>query len=118
MRLVWALNAAINWPFSTYQLYPFLKSFLGRYEYTYKQRGRLDLSRKIRRGQAVSVDVAQFDNNTPDFLVEAFFRAFADKVGLQWVRPSSLSYLSPILAPVTGYPEAVSYTHLTLPTKA
>lgn len=102
LRLVYALNAAINWPFSTYQLYPFMKQYMDRFDYAYKQRGRGDLTRKLNRGRAISVDVAQFDSNTPNFLVARFFEAFANRVGEEWSYPSAVSYTSVLTCPPSG----------------
>ena len=99
LRLVYALNAGINWLFSTYQLYPFLKTFLNAYEFAYKQRGPEHMSNKLIWGNLVSVDVEQFDNNTPAFLIEQFFDAFSDKVGEEWAWPSRASLYSPLAIP-------------------
>ena len=101
LRLVYALNAGINWPFSTYQLYPFLKSFLSAFEFAYKPRGPEDMARRLQWGNLTSIDVEQFDNNTPSFLIERFFEAFATRVGEEWAYPSIASLYSPLVAPPT-----------------
>ena len=112
LRLVYALNAAINWPFNTYQFYPFLRNFLSRYEFTYKPRGPEDMSRRVQWGRLVSVDVAQFDNNTPAFLIGEFFERFAGRAGQEWALPCALSLYSPFVAPpVTPQGELLALGH-------
>ena len=50
----------------------------------------------------MSVDVRQFDNNAPQFLIDDFFSAMGDQVGEAWTWPSIAAYYSPVTAPPSG----------------
>jgi len=105
LRAVFATSATINWPFGTYQLYPFLKRFMNKYDATYKVRGINDMRSRIQGKIPLSVDVEQFDAKQPASMVATFFEAMADKLGEEWTNPAFVSFASPILAPPTA-PEA------------
>lgn len=99
LRLVYATSASMNWPFGSYQLYPFLHRFLEKYGATYKVKSASELTSFIGDWLPISVDVEQFDTRQPVGLLKSFFKGMERRLGTDWTWPTYACYLSPLITP-------------------